>query len=525
MAHIFAFLAVTLLSSSIYASGPGTGSADFLKIPVGARETSLGGAFTAVADNANAVYYNPAGLSLLQNPEISFTNNKYLEGLSQQWLAAAYPYKSGAFGLGVNYLSVPAFGAYDNLNNPAGSVSAYDAAAYLSWGGRLPVDYKFIRSVSYGASLKYISEKLDTEHASGYGLDLGLLAATSVKNLRFGFGVDNLVSSKIKFIDEGAGLPLKFKAGVSYRLAPDSPVAAILFSADYNFPKDGAGYVAAGIEGLLYRAFAVRLGYSSFGDISNGLNFGLGFDLSRYTGRSISVDYSFAAASVFGDIQKLGITCKFRPRQISGAAAARSTVPARAEAPMRPPRETHAPAPAAGGGAVSRYADILKTGSLYQKRNALAELGEQEGEAPFNLLLSVLKNDDPVLVLDAVSVLSGLDDLRVIDPFIELLKAENADIQLAAISRLARYKDERVLQALEGCLGDKSPEVRSRAAVILGDFGDARAVESLKAALKKEEASEVKNALISSLKELDPGFQGTNNSNPVISPPVNGLSQ
>ena len=328
MKNLFFSLALqSLFFSPVYASGSGIGSANFLNIPVGARETSLGGAFTAVADNANAVYYNPAGLGLLQNTEISFTHNKYADGMSQQWLAVAYPYKTGAFGLGVNYLSVSAFDAYDNTDNRTGSVSAYDVAMYFSWGGRLPLDYKFLRSVSYGASAKYISQTLDTESGTGYGLDLGILAASAVEHLRFGFGVENAVSSRIRFIEEGARPPLKFKAGAMYEVRSSMADIAARFSLDYIFWNDRPGNIAAGMEYGFYDTFAMRLGYNSFGDISNGLNFGLGFDLSRYTRRDVSVDYSFAATYAFGNIHKLGVTYKFGPRRLSGRSPARRAAP------------------------------------------------------------------------------------------------------------------------------------------------------------------------------------------------------
>ena len=317
-----------LALSPVYsAGGPGTGAANFLKIPVGARETSLGGAFTAVADNANAVYYNPAGLGLLRNPEISFTQNNFVEGISQQWLSAAYPYKTGVFGLGINYLSVPAFDSYDNSDNRTGSVSADDMAVYLSWGGSQLVDYKFLRSISYGAGVKYISEKLDTEKGTGYGLDLGCLATSAVENLRFGFSIENVVSSEIKFIEVGAKPPLKFKTGVMYGIRSAAGPTARL-SLDYVFWSDRPGYIAAGMETLFLDAFAVRIGYSAFGDISNGLNFGLGFVLSKYTGRSISVDYSFGATDAFGDIHKFSVTYKFGQRRTPGLRAAPKTVPA-----------------------------------------------------------------------------------------------------------------------------------------------------------------------------------------------------
>lgn len=443
-------------------------------------------------------------LGLLQNPEASFTHNKFVEGVAQQWLAAAYPYKTGAFGLGVNYLSVSPFVAYDNADNPTGSVSAYDMAAYLSWGGRSPLNYKFLRSVSYGVSAKYISGKLAAETGTGYGLDLGFLAATVVENLRFGFNIENAVSTKIKFIADGARPPLRFKTGVMYEIR-SSAISAARFALDCVFSADRPGYIAAGMEHNFYDAFAVRMGYSAFGDISNGFNFGLGFDLSRYIGRSISADYSFGATYAFGEIHKLGVTCKFgsrRPAAPASVPADGKMMPTVSMETVRcPPKETP----------IAYYVDMLNTGSLYQKRRAVAELGERGGDDSFGLLLTLLKDDDFVIVSDAVSVLAGFNDLRVIEPFIALFAVRNVNIRLAALSGLARYKDERVLKALEGLLADRSPAVRSRAAGILGKWGDAGAVESLQAALKKEKVSKVQRAIIGALKKLDTGVPGDDN--------------
>lgn len=469
---------------SVYASGPGTGAANFLEIPVGARETSLGGAFTAVADNANAVYYNPAGLGLLQTPEVSFAHNKYFEGISQQWLSAAYPYKTGAFGLGVNYLSVSEVDAFDAADNAAGSVSAYDMAVYLSWGGRLWEEPrsrylirgeppKFIRSVYYGASLKYIAERLDTETVAGYSLDIGCLAATAVENLRFGFGVENALSSRLKFIEDGARPPLKLKAGAMYEISPVSESSA-RFSLDYVFRNDRPGYLSAGAETNFHSLFSVRMGYSTFGDIINSLTFGLGFDLSRYTGGNISVDYSFGATSAFDDIHKLGVTYKFgRPPEpifrpeMTAAAAGADVVPAPVQVPA-----PAAPAPTPVTRPPQRapfdyYIDMLNSGSLSQRRSVVAALVERGGKDSYSLLLALLKDAEPLIVLDAVSALSGFTDPQVIEPLIELFDIKNVNIRLAAIAGLSRYKDKRVFEALKERLWDRSPQVRSRAAAVL----------------------------------------------------------
>ena len=449
----------------------------------------MGGAFTAAAENANSVYYNPAGLGLLQNPEISLTQNKFVEGISQQWLSAAYPYRSGGFGLGIDYLSIPPFASYDNSDNRTGSVSAYSMAMFLSYGGALPLDYKYIRALSYGASLKYITERLDTEKGDAYGLDLGLIATSAVENLRFGFGVENALSSNIKFIDHGARPPLKLKTGAMYKVR-FSDMLTTQFSLDYYFWTDRAGYTAAGIENVINDAFSVRAGYSAFGDISNGLNFGLGFDPSRYLGRSLCVDYSFGSTYDFGDVHKLSVTYKFGP----------------------PPREESLKRAAPHGGPyddtfTEYYIDTLSNGTLAQKRAILARLHQWGGEELFNLLLAMLKDKDPDLVMDVITALSGFNNRRVIAPFVALLDSKNTDIRLALVSKLARFRDDSVLSALEGRLSDESPAVRSRTAGVLLKWEDVRAVKSLRIAFRKEKVKAVRDVLKNALKKLDPEFK------------------
>ncbi|MFH1619236.1 MAG: PorV/PorQ family protein, partial [bacterium] len=169
------------------ASGPGTTSANFLKIPVGARQTALGSAFTAVADDVNAVYYNPGGLAQLDRAEVTFVHNRYFEDISQQWLAGAFPSKAGVFGLGLNYLSISEFDAYDNNDNRVGSVSAYDMAANFSYANRYLPNSTALASIFYGANLKYLIERLDVEKASGFGLDLGILIKPKIRNLNLAF--------------------------------------------------------------------------------------------------------------------------------------------------------------------------------------------------------------------------------------------------------------------------------------------------------------------------------------------------
>ena len=65
---LIAFLAVFVLSVNI--SSVETGAA-FLKLGMGARPVGLGGAFTAISNDVNAIAYNPAGIAQLESNEYS----------------------------------------------------------------------------------------------------------------------------------------------------------------------------------------------------------------------------------------------------------------------------------------------------------------------------------------------------------------------------------------------------------------------------------------------------------------------
>ena len=462
------FLMCFAAQATAFASGPGTGAANFLKIPVGARGTSLGGAFTAVADNADAVFYNPAGLGLLAVPELSYAYNNYLPGVSQQWLAAAYPAARGTLGLGVNYLSVRAFDSYDSADNRTGSVSAYDLAFHLGYGGALETGLELLPSLRYGAAVKYISERLDTSKASGYGLDAGLLLLTPVKALRFGLGLENLAASRLDFIRGGAKPPFKLKTGVSYRLGAPGKAVASLFSLEYNFPEDGPRYLAAGVESTVYGALALRAGYTSFGEISNGVSFGLGFGLPVRGGREIRLDYSYGATYDFGNVHKFGFACKFGTQGAAlPPAAAPSAPPAPASAPARKAQE-----PA------------------------------KSPEAEFKRQLALLYGDSPEDSFTAAEYLAGTDSPMVVEHFIALLSSGKEGWKLAAVHGLALQKDGSSFDLLKGALAHEDREVRRLAALALGSRREAGAAAALQEALKKEEAEPVKSAIIEALTKL-----------------------
>jgi long-subunit fatty acid transport protein len=106
-------------ASASSAANAGTSGAQFLKLGAGARAGAMAEAFTAVADDAFAAYYNPAGLVRLERPQLGGAHSALFQGVSYQSLAFVYPFSRAgnrgrseaagsrhALGFGIYYLGI-----------------------------------------------------------------------------------------------------------------------------------------------------------------------------------------------------------------------------------------------------------------------------------------------------------------------------------------------------------------------------------------------------------------------------------
>src|SRR5690554_6931474 len=164
---------------------------EFMAIGVGGRPLGMGGAFTAVANDISAGYYNPAGLANLNYPQISLMHAEQFGDLvNYDYGAVAIPYGSDmSFGFSVIRLGVDGIPDTRNalvdrntgqviydINQPAGRIdpglieyfSNQDWAFYLSFAKRH--SEKFY----YGASVKIIRRDIGEDFgATGIGFDIG----------------------------------------------------------------------------------------------------------------------------------------------------------------------------------------------------------------------------------------------------------------------------------------------------------------------------------------------------------------
>jgi hypothetical protein len=291
----------------------GTTGATFLKIEAGARPVAMGGAFVAVADDANTTYWNPAGLAQIEEREITAMHNEWLEDIRYEFLGYAQPIKSEgrAQGFGVSVMCLYMSGLESRTKEtiePEGTFGAYDiavAGAYACEVGK---------GVSIGANIKLIQQKIEDETAWSGAVDLGLLykQPSPRGELRLGFAVQN-IGPGIKFIKESDPLPLNIKAGIAKTFELRSIKSEVTLAFDVNAPIDNVPNGHFGVEFVYQKMkdieLAGRIGYktNTISDLNvlSGLSAGVGFVWKR-----IGIDYVWVPYGDLGNTHRISLTIK-----------------------------------------------------------------------------------------------------------------------------------------------------------------------------------------------------------------------
>ena len=169
-------LLVAAPSYAVINTQAGTAGAQFLKFGAGARAGAMADSFSAIADDAHAAYYNPAGLSQLTGSQIAGAHTAYFQGVSYEVLDFAVPFarqeqfSRHAVAFGIYHLSVNDIERRTgDSTDPVGTFGASDGAYALSYA------YGPSRRLSFGATGKYIVQNLDSYSGTAFALDLGTL--------------------------------------------------------------------------------------------------------------------------------------------------------------------------------------------------------------------------------------------------------------------------------------------------------------------------------------------------------------
>ncbi len=323
---MMAALAAALLALAPVARGmqneSGTAAAQFLTMGAGARALGMGEAYTAVADGADAAYWNPGGLAVMESPEVVYSRSELGTGLHEDFAAAAAPARwlRGTVALAVTRLSQDGMTLVDNQNNAdnahPGSFAPYSAVYALAYGARLSGEEsgRLARDpvLSAGLAVKLIKEDLGTRQASAFALDAGArLRPQTMPELILAAALRN-VGSRERFIADAQPLPAELAGSAAYEVRPGR--WRIITALEADAPYAGNPYGKLGCEASRLIGgdvwAALRLGYSSrmapdLGMLA-GLSAGVGLNIGHF-----SFDGAFQEAGVLGESFRLGVGWRF----------------------------------------------------------------------------------------------------------------------------------------------------------------------------------------------------------------------
>jgi len=252
-------VSIVFVGSYVIAGSPGSKGAVFLKLGQGARANAMGESFCAVADDINALYWNPTGIAQIKERQATFMYSDWLEEIKYNYLAYVHPTQimGGIMGGAITLLDSGSIDKYGD--NPSatdfkqGTFDGKDIAVAVSYAKEL------IPNCSLGATLKYIQMKIDGKKSTGFGLDVGCLYKPQIANLTLGIAMQNLGPKLKAFVSEKDELPLNFKVGGAYKLLDN----ALTLSLDINFPTDNDTNFNLGGEYWIKEMVAIRAGYKS----------------------------------------------------------------------------------------------------------------------------------------------------------------------------------------------------------------------------------------------------------------------
>jgi hypothetical protein len=268
----------------------------FLRMGVGARALGMGGAFTAVADDATAAYWNPAGLVKIENIEATFMYAANM-AFDRQLNYFAYTHWLGMGGIGLSWLNAGMGDMPHWLDQDTylGTENTGENAIMLSYGTE-------IGSMMLGATAKVLHQDvMGVESQTGFGLDLGGMFSVT-DNVCAGMMVRDIGS---QYGDDD--VPLNWRFGSAVRALDD----ALLVALDVDKVKDiddfvihlGAEY-GMEVHPEYYTFF--RIGFNSVED--EAFTTGLGIRVPH-----LQFDYTYMtdAEEAFGTDHRISVTGRF----------------------------------------------------------------------------------------------------------------------------------------------------------------------------------------------------------------------
>jgi hypothetical protein len=305
----------------------GTSAAPFLSIAQGARALGLGGAFVAVANDASAMYWNPAGVADIRGFSFIVDHTNWIADIRYEYLGATIAL-GDAGALGVN-LTSSAIGdmkvtTVDKQDGTGEVFGVRDIAFGATYAVRLTEDF------SIGFNPKVVYQSIWKMSATAFAVDLGMKYRTPFEGITLGMSVSNF-GTKMRMQGNnalvlydpdptGSGnngnipaelstdeweLPLNFRVGIAYDLHLGD-VGRMTFAVDAAHPSDNYESVDVGGEYAFDDVVFIRGGMKSLflKNSEEGFTLGVGVKQLLLGNVQFSFDYAYQDMSRLKNAQK-----------------------------------------------------------------------------------------------------------------------------------------------------------------------------------------------------------------------------
>ena len=331
MKKVLSFILFVISFGNLFAQNPnlGTSGAQFLQIPVGARSEAMGGAIVGLADDASAIFWNPAGLVKVKNVQAHFSYMNWFDLFD--FNAASLVYNAGEMGT---------FGASMVLfttdkmeitteEQPNGTGRYFDAGDIA-----LGVSYaKYLTDrFSVGLTVKYVNQRIWNETASGIAFDIGTQYRLDFQNLTIAmcmtnFGADmkydgpdldfvyrkddNFPQSRLipsRLSTDEYPLPLNFQVGIGFDVF-EYDFVKMRGAIDVTHPNDNNERAHFGTEFSFFDRFYARGGYKYNYD-DQDFTFGAGANVPL-GGSAVYFDYAFSLYDILPSVHRVSVNLSF----------------------------------------------------------------------------------------------------------------------------------------------------------------------------------------------------------------------
>jgi len=295
---------------------PGTTGFTFLKLGVGARPVGMGEAFTAISDDGNALFWNPAGLAVGDFHTTLMAMSLYRE-VSYLSGATLIPLgKRFGTGIGCSFLSTQ-----DIRRNEGGEeIGSFPISDLALLAGIAAKPYEYL---SFGGSLKLIHSRLDIYTTTSPLIDLGILWSP-ISYLYLGSSLLHLGPPR-RFIERWEYPPTNLRAGVAFKF----PLYRnqLCLASDLSIYPDGVPTLSLGgelrieipkeikREGELPSIFTIRGGYKSGYHLGiwSGLSFSIGYEYQISKNLFLGIDMVYFSYGYLGESARVSLSLHYLP--------------------------------------------------------------------------------------------------------------------------------------------------------------------------------------------------------------------